>query len=255
MAFVDASFPSALTSNPSANFVMRNTFLELDDLVEKPATLECRRRARSLDVRASSESKAWNEASRARKATTGELERASPIDVPDPRELRARKAFPSSRNVAIAITSEVGTLRSRSRPTRSLQLAKASLEQARARILARLDGATTVMLQNLSKNMTQAALAHCVDEILGFRDTYDLLYCPACFDTKKAKGYAFVNLLTPDLAVGFALACEQQNVRVVRADMQGREAYLNRFKCRHSARIRNARHKPIIRNRGTLAMD
>eukprot|EP00928_Gymnodinium_smaydae_P004660 TRINITY_DN1158_c0_g1_i1.p1 TRINITY_DN1158_c0_g1~~TRINITY_DN1158_c0_g1_i1.p1 ORF type:complete len:298 (+),score=32.36 TRINITY_DN1158_c0_g1_i1:71-895(+) len=113
---------------------------------------------------------------------------------------------------------------------------------------ALMDGATTVNVQNIRKDVTQAYFEYYVARVLGFDGQFDFLYTPTCFESGTSKGYGFVNLLTSDLAADFMLACAQHYIRATRADLQGREAYVSEFSKRKSQRVRNIMHKPIMLN-------
>eukprot|EP00928_Gymnodinium_smaydae_P079558 TRINITY_DN6345_c0_g1_i1.p1 TRINITY_DN6345_c0_g1~~TRINITY_DN6345_c0_g1_i1.p1 ORF type:complete len:148 (-),score=26.78 TRINITY_DN6345_c0_g1_i1:997-1440(-) len=115
---------------------------------------------------------------------------------------------------------------------------------------ARLESGTTVMVQNLPRDMSQVAFAWGVDGF-GFRGLYDFLYMPTCFKSGRSKGYAFVNLLDANLAVSFALVCESRGIRVSRACVQGHAA-IKKYLHRLTRRVRNTRHLPIFAH-GMLA--
>eukprot|EP00928_Gymnodinium_smaydae_P004664 TRINITY_DN1158_c0_g4_i1.p1 TRINITY_DN1158_c0_g4~~TRINITY_DN1158_c0_g4_i1.p1 ORF type:complete len:267 (+),score=28.27 TRINITY_DN1158_c0_g4_i1:85-885(+) len=131
---------------------------------------------------------------------------------------------------------------------RSSKRAIESLEAELSKIKGRLDGATTVMVQNMCKEFTQPFMEYYVVQVMGFGGQFDFLYAPTCFKTGMSKGYGFVNFLTPDMAASFALACAKLGIRVTRAAIQGREAYVRRFSQRRSQRVRNKVYKPLIFN-------
>eukprot|EP00928_Gymnodinium_smaydae_P004662 TRINITY_DN1158_c0_g2_i3.p1 TRINITY_DN1158_c0_g2~~TRINITY_DN1158_c0_g2_i3.p1 ORF type:complete len:294 (+),score=41.50 TRINITY_DN1158_c0_g2_i3:36-917(+) len=138
--------------------------------------------------------------------------------------------------------------------TRSSKRPSSSPEVELINIKARLNGATTVMVQNIRKEVTQAFFEYYVVQVLGFGDQFDFLYAPTCFQTGTSRGYGFVNFLTTEKAAAFSLACAHRDIRVTRADLQGREAYVSRFSKRKTQRVRNKTHKPIMCNpkgRGT----
>lgn len=61
---------------------------------------------------------------------------------------------------------------------------------------------TTVMLRNLPNNYTRVKLLQLIDDE-GFARQYDFCYLPMDFKSHASLGYAFVNLLTPELAQQF----------------------------------------------------
>mmetsp|Transcript_711 Transcript_711/g.1224 ORF Transcript_711/g.1224 Transcript_711/m.1224 type:complete len:298 (-) Transcript_711:351-1244(-) len=63
-----------------------------------------------------------------------------------------------------------------------------------------LDGNTTVMLRNLPNNYSRNMLLDLLDG-QGFCGLYDFVYMPMDFSKRANLGYAFVNLLTPQVAV------------------------------------------------------
>mmetsp|Transcript_62506 Transcript_62506/g.203944 ORF Transcript_62506/g.203944 Transcript_62506/m.203944 type:complete len:1138 (+) Transcript_62506:418-3831(+) len=85
---------------------------------------------------------------------------------------------------------------------------------------------TTLVIRGLPKNVNHDLL---VGTMLsrGFAGTFDFVYCPHDFDTRKAKGYAFVNFLSADVAKQFrmtqntALFPANANLTIHPADVQG----------------------------------
>jgi len=61
---------------------------------------------------------------------------------------------------------------------------------------------TTAMLRNLPNNYSRAMLLELIDS-QGFVGRYDFVYLPMDFKSHASLGYAFVNLLTPELAQQF----------------------------------------------------
>eukprot|EP00928_Gymnodinium_smaydae_P066774 TRINITY_DN4973_c0_g1_i2.p1 TRINITY_DN4973_c0_g1~~TRINITY_DN4973_c0_g1_i2.p1 ORF type:complete len:322 (-),score=41.42 TRINITY_DN4973_c0_g1_i2:129-1094(-) len=255
-------------------FVIRNTFLEL---VEKSSNVEAkvngtaRRRVRSLDEKRSSMTSCTSEgsghetqvlsipscveekdirgvesravsgcSSRARDAESTSSSEPSPPGAPQTSGAEQPKSSSSS-------SISAGKRRNRHR-TRHQRYAYAYHEQhapeARDAMSARLQSGTTVMVQNLPRDMSQAAFAWGV-EALGFGDLYEFVYMPTCFKSGKSKSYAFVNLLDADTAISFALECEIRGFRVSRASVQGQKA-IERYRHRLTRRVRNIRHRPIF---------
>jgi len=99
---------------------------------------------------------------------------------------------------------------------------------------------TTVMLRNVPNNYTRQMLMELLDSA-GFGGRYDFLYLPCDFKTNSGLGFAFVNLVTPEVAehlrvklTGFknwaipsAKVCE---VGWSSADQQGLDANLERYR-------------------------
>lgn len=61
---------------------------------------------------------------------------------------------------------------------------------------------TTVMIRNLPNNYSRAMLIDLIDSE-GFQGRFDFLYLPIDFNTKACLGYAFVNLVTHEVACEF----------------------------------------------------
>jgi len=68
--------------------------------------------------------------------------------------------------------------------------------------LVSVEERTTVMLRNLPNNYTRDMLLAMLDAE-GFAGKYDFIYLPIDFKTQACLGYAFVNLVTPDLVESF----------------------------------------------------
>jgi len=91
---------------------------------------------------------------------------------------------------------------SSSRPPREASPAPAGEAEGAA---AGEAGRTTVMLRNLPKAHSRAALLALLDS-LGLRGQYDFVYVPMDFASGSSLGYAFVNLVSP-AAADHAWAC------------------------------------------------
>eukprot|EP00928_Gymnodinium_smaydae_P033850 TRINITY_DN24131_c0_g4_i1.p1 TRINITY_DN24131_c0_g4~~TRINITY_DN24131_c0_g4_i1.p1 ORF type:complete len:265 (-),score=31.67 TRINITY_DN24131_c0_g4_i1:461-1255(-) len=240
-AFADESLEAC-------NLVIRNTFLEFLDckaLGERTS----RRRARSLDVDRASFPSKEDVLPFTKSAPTGasDTDLIELVDVGSG-ELCSRQS--SSMNLESSPCDEVaspnGGFLSLPKQLGSSKRAINLPEVELANIKARLDGATTVMVQKMRKDLTQAFFEYYVCQDLGFGGEFDFMYVPTCFHTGRSKGYGFVNFLTTEMAAAFSLSCAQRNIRVTRADLQGREAYISRFSKRKSQRVRNNTFKPII---------
>ena len=62
--------------------------------------------------------------------------------------------------------------------------------------------ATTLMIRNVPTNVSQCQLIEEIDAS-GFCELYDFVYLPFDFDSKRNKGFAFVNMSSPDVAARF----------------------------------------------------
>merc|ERR1719335_475768 len=61
---------------------------------------------------------------------------------------------------------------------------------------------TTVILRNLPNNYTRQMLLDLMDSE-GFACKYDFVYIPVDFGSQAGLGYAFINLVTPEVATDF----------------------------------------------------
>jgi hypothetical protein len=61
---------------------------------------------------------------------------------------------------------------------------------------------TTVFMKNIPNSYTRSTFLGLLDRE-GFAGQYDLVYLPIDFDSRSGLGYAFVNLLTPQIAARF----------------------------------------------------
>jgi RNA recognition motif-containing protein len=61
---------------------------------------------------------------------------------------------------------------------------------------------TTVFMKNVPTSYTRSTFLGLLDRE-GFAGEYDLVYLPIDFDSRSSLGYAFVNLLTPQVATRF----------------------------------------------------
>jgi hypothetical protein len=71
-------------------------------------------------------------------------------------------------------------------------------------------GKSTLLLRNLPSSFDQAELLHFLNRV-GMMGIYDFAYLPMDFATGSNLGYAFVNLLSADLALEFKAALEGFN--------------------------------------------
>eukprot|EP00928_Gymnodinium_smaydae_P004663 TRINITY_DN1158_c0_g3_i1.p1 TRINITY_DN1158_c0_g3~~TRINITY_DN1158_c0_g3_i1.p1 ORF type:complete len:260 (+),score=34.23 TRINITY_DN1158_c0_g3_i1:58-837(+) len=249
--------PSNQSWSEVCDLVIRNTFYEL---VDRTAQKErnSRKRTRSLNIdrgrcSSKSESESLLPAGMSLvKLTATPSARDDRVEVADagskePR-LRHSSSAAQTSNSSVELTSFNRKQLCVAKERGSFNRALKSPETELIKYKALLDGATTVMVQNMLKDVTQAYFEHYVVRVLGFGGQFDFLYMPTCFETGISKGYGFVNFLTSDLAAAFMVACAQHKICATRADLQGREAYVSQFSKRSAQRVRNKNHKPIMLN-------
>lgn len=116
------------------------------------------------------------------------------------------------------------------------------------------EGATTVMLKNIPNRYTvEELLAEILAE--GFEDTFDFLYLPIDFCSKRNRGYAFVNFKEPAIAEEFMRSFHeirltryptQKILQVAPALTQGFEANMKQFVRKDAQRIQNRWFRPMI---------
>jgi hypothetical protein len=61
---------------------------------------------------------------------------------------------------------------------------------------------TTIVIKNVKIDCTRSDLISLLNSV-GYEHTYDLVYLPMCFKTKKGFHYGFVNFLSPETALQF----------------------------------------------------
>jgi len=119
------------------------------------------------------------------------------------------------------------------------------------------DAATTLMIRNLPRDISQCQL---LDEVnsSGFVGTYDFCYMPCDFKLGKGQGFAFINLISPDIAetfkriwhrsfrFGINPGCPGLNVSL--AAVQGKEANVSKWSSSRLRRIRNPRLWPFVQD-------
>jgi len=117
-----------------------------------------------------------------------------------------------------------------------------------------LDGATTVMLRNIPNRYTAEEL---IAEMLaqGFDGGFDFFYLPVDFNTKRNKGYAFINFQHAGLAIDFRDAFDgirllrystQKILEVTPALTQGFDSNVNQYMRKDAQRITNPWFRPMI---------
>lgn len=77
-----------------------------------------------------------------------------------------------------------------------------SVATARRRRRSHQKEPTTIMLRNLPNNYTRDMLLSMLDS-KGFKGKYDFIYLPIDFTSQAGLGYAFINVLTPNLVQDF----------------------------------------------------
>lgn len=98
---------------------------------------------------------------------------------------------------------------------------------------------TTVMLRNLPNNYNRDTLLSMLDD-QGFSGMYDFVYLPIDFKTQACMGYAFVNLVSPEIVEKFWAAFDGFSNWVLPSKKvcgvtwsgphQGREAHIERYR-------------------------
>jgi hypothetical protein len=98
---------------------------------------------------------------------------------------------------------------------------------------------TTVMMKNLPNNYTGKMLMELLEDE-GFAGSYDLLYLPIDFHSNTGLGYAFLNLIDPDIAerfcthfTGFSkwrVGSEKVSIVTWSDTLQGLQAHIERYK-------------------------
>eukprot|EP00421_Protoceratium_reticulatum_P053126 CAMPEP_0168504174 /NCGR_PEP_ID=MMETSP0228-20121227/76234_1 /TAXON_ID=133427 /ORGANISM="Protoceratium reticulatum, Strain CCCM 535 (=CCMP 1889)" /LENGTH=295 /DNA_ID=CAMNT_0008521251 /DNA_START=24 /DNA_END=908 /DNA_ORIENTATION=- len=116
------------------------------------------------------------------------------------------------------------------------------------------EGATTVMLRNIPNRYTaEEVLAEML--AVGFDGTFDFFYLPIDFNTKRNRGYSFINFRKPDDAHRFVTAfhnlrltryATQKILEVSPALTQGFEANVAQYVRKDAQRIQNPWFRPMI---------
>ena len=118
------------------------------------------------------------------------------------------------------------------------------------------EGATTVMLGNLPRHVTQRQLLEKLTET-GFTGKWDFLYMPSTVDTGVGKGFAFINFscwaglqafvrMWHGKRFFFHMGTGDSSLCVAKAALQGREANVQRWGAPHQKRVRNPMLRPIV---------
>jgi len=118
-------------------------------------------------------------------------------------------------------------------------------------------GSTTIMLRNIPNRYTaEELLAEVISH--GFKGTFDFVYLPIDFNTKRNRGYAFFNFHTAAMALRFLQVFHNQQLsryisrkilEVSAAVTQGFENNVTQFVRKDAQRIQNPWFRPMIFNR------
>jgi len=114
---------------------------------------------------------------------------------------------------------------------------------------------TTLMIRNLPLQVAQKAMMDALDNA-GFKDCYDFCYTPSSFETGNSKGYAFINMKTPQLAAQlrdlwqrmrpFAGFVGETSLSITPATIQGFEDNVAKWNAPRVKRIRNPNLRPFV---------
>ncbi|CAK0861052.1 unnamed protein product [Prorocentrum cordatum] len=110
----------------------------------------------------------------------------------------------------------------------------------------------TLFIDNVGPDCTKSQLLRWLDSS-GFQDTYDYLYVPRCFHTRKSTGQMFINFFVMDVIDAFVEAVKASDfgagraLRVQLSTTQGLEANMSRWVRARSRRIRDAEVLPYVR--------
>jgi len=118
--------------------------------------------------------------------------------------------------------------------------------------IVRQQGLTTLMLQNIPRNIHQDKLIMAINAS-GFQGWYNYLHLPYDCRYEQSHGYAFINFLTPDAAAAFVESWGDTNLfsgpnplRLSAANKQGYEAYVNVKTLQRLSRLRSHYLRPFI---------
>eukprot|EP00929_Paragymnodinium_shiwhaense_P001386 TRINITY_DN101616_c0_g1_i1.p1 TRINITY_DN101616_c0_g1~~TRINITY_DN101616_c0_g1_i1.p1 ORF type:complete len:360 (-),score=72.86 TRINITY_DN101616_c0_g1_i1:173-1252(-) len=117
-------------------------------------------------------------------------------------------------------------------------------------------GLTSVMVRGIPSKLSQRKLVKEVDS-LGFSGKYDFLYLPTNPRNQCNRGFAFLNLVSSQVAMAFFQKCEGHRIRhfdtqgclqVVPARIQGFEENMRQFDAQDTERwSRRCQQRPIIK--------
>lgn len=134
---------------------------------------------------------------------------------------------PSSRNSSPGLTSGPSSR------------ASSPAAQSQGAIVPDPTTATTLIMRKLPKTLSRDGLVALMNDE-GFHGSYDLVYVPVDFATRTGLGYAFVNLVSPEIARSFLEAFdgfsrwESTSKKVCEVswscELQGLEAHVERYR-------------------------
>lgn len=110
----------------------------------------------------------------------------------------------------------------------------------------------TLFVDNIGPDCTKSQVLLWLDSH-GFRDTYDYVYVPRCFHTRKSTGQMFINFFVLDVIDEFIEVVKNadfgagRTLRVQLSTTQGLEANMSRWVRARSRRIRDAEVLPYVR--------
>eukprot|EP00927_Polykrikos_kofoidii_P042783 TRINITY_DN36839_c0_g1_i2.p1 TRINITY_DN36839_c0_g1~~TRINITY_DN36839_c0_g1_i2.p1 ORF type:complete len:965 (+),score=172.66 TRINITY_DN36839_c0_g1_i2:385-2895(+) len=116
-------------------------------------------------------------------------------------------------------------------------------------------GVSTLMLRNLPHSLTQKRL---IEELSnsGFSGLFDFCYMPSMFGTGNSKGYAFVNLTSPEALANFVvswhgsrrfgISASDPPLNVSEASLQGRIQNARKWDGPRMKRVRNPALRPLV---------
>lgn len=110
----------------------------------------------------------------------------------------------------------------------------------------------TLYIESIQTDQLRSSVMEAINAE-GFRDTYDFFYLPRCFQSKKNKGYAFINFINPEAAREFSLVInakrklQRSNWVVKTSSLQGLQANVAKWARSRSVRIRDPEVLPYLR--------
>jgi len=121
---------------------------------------------------------------------------------------------------------------------------------------------TTLVLQNMPSNVSQLVFAR-IMESMGYAGKFNYVYAPLCYTTRRSRGLAVVNFISPADAESFAMAWAQEQplgqwkrksggIRIVPAAVPGYDANVAKWEKSHKRHVRSAQHRPLIADEAML---